>query len=106
MVVGITFLLVAISLLPFVLGFPRNVSSKTSLNSIDRMLKSQTSGRKRVRLYNLRRKTSEVQINDYNAALLLFWGANVDCQLVFNVIQQLLFCVKPENGLDLLVKTN
>ena len=46
------------------------------------MLKSQKSGRRRVRLYNLRRTAQETQINDYNAALLLYWGANVDVQFI------------------------
>lgn len=49
------------------------------------MLKSQKTGRRRVRLYNLRRNADETHINDYNAALLLYWGANVDVQFIVSL---------------------
>lgn len=65
-------------------GFPRVSTSKTTLNSIDRMLQSQRKGLRRVRLYNLKRTSQETVINDYNPALLLFWGANVDVQFILS----------------------
>jgi hypothetical protein len=65
-------------------GFPREYSPEFKLNSIEKCVKSRY-GKRVVKLYNLERKFNERYVNDYNEALLLCWGANVDVQFVGEV---------------------
>jgi len=66
-------------------GFPRPVKDSTQLNDVIDCLAVNQSKQPRKRLYNLRRAADELNINDYNPALLLANEANVDIQFIGHV---------------------
>ncbi|MCP4491608.1 MAG: AAA family ATPase [Gammaproteobacteria bacterium] len=61
-------------------GFPRPATDIAKLNSLSDSVKSRKNGKRIIKLYNLPRKTTETNINDYNPAMLLFWQGNIDIQ--------------------------
>ena len=63
-------------------GFPRPTKSTTELNDYIDCLAVIASKQPRKRLYNLKRSEAEVNINDYNAALLMANQSNVDVQFI------------------------
>lgn len=71
-------------------GFLRPVQDHASLNTVEKALKTQySSGAKRVRLYNLARKSTEIYVNDYNPEILLLWRNNMDIQFIGTIEQAL-----------------
>lgn len=63
-------------------GFPRQVTTETTVLKLEESLKSRSSGKRVKKLYDLRRSAREQYINDYNPAILLAWKANMDIQYV------------------------
>jgi ATP-dependent DNA helicase PIF1 len=63
-------------------GFPRAVSPKTTLNSVDDTMTSKLVGRGTKKIYNLKRTEAERYINDYNDKLIVIWGGNMDLQFI------------------------
>lgn len=63
-------------------GFPRPVSRETTLNPIEKVLKSRQRGKNPLKIYNLKRTQYERYINDYNPIILLIWRGNVDIQYI------------------------
>ena len=61
-------------------GFPRPVMAETQLNDVVDCLAVDRSRHPRKRLYHVQRSSDEVNINDYNPALLLDNESNVDVQ--------------------------
>jgi len=63
-------------------GFPRPPKEETEIYDLIDCLAVAKNKQPRKRLYQLRRSTDEVKINDYNPALLLANQANVDIQFI------------------------
>jgi len=66
-------------------GFPRPVKQQTEINDVIECLAVNKSTQQRKRLYHLQRKEDELNINDYNAALLLASQSNVDVQYIGHI---------------------
>ena len=63
-------------------GYPRKVTNRFILNSVEKAARSRASGGAVVKLYSLKRTEAEMFVNDYNPALLLMWQANMDLQYI------------------------
>ena len=63
-------------------GFPRPIKCETELNDYVECLAVNASKQPRKRLYHLKRSEAEVNVNDYNAALLMANQSNVDVQFI------------------------
>lgn len=63
-------------------GFPRSVTTRAKLNDAFSTMRHRQTRKSSKRLYELPRKDYEKNINDYNPALLLVLGANVDVQYI------------------------
>ena len=63
-------------------GFPRTPKEETQIHNLIDCLAVAKNKQPRKRLYQLRRSSDEVKINDYNPALLLANQANVDIQYI------------------------
>jgi ATP-dependent DNA helicase PIF1 len=59
-------------------GFPRMERERAKLHDAFSAMRHRQSGKSNKRLYELPRRANESYINDYNPALLLMLGANVD----------------------------
>jgi hypothetical protein len=62
--------------------YPREVNEKTTLNSVDQCIRAKKNGLGNHKIYNLKRSSDEIFINDYNPILLLAWKGNVDIQYI------------------------
>jgi ATP-dependent DNA helicase PIF1 len=63
-------------------GFPRAVKAHATLNDAFSSMRHRQKGKSSKRLYELKRTEAESRTNDYNPALLLALGANVDVQYI------------------------
>ncbi|KAL1447888.1 hypothetical protein WDU94_006568 [Cyamophila willieti] len=65
-------------------GFPRAVTKSLTLREVSQSIAGRRTLSKN-RLYDLPREKTEVNINDYNAAILLAWNGNMDIQFIGEV---------------------
>lgn len=73
-------------------GYPRKPSSEMVLHTVQSVMRNRKLGRKQgVKLYQTIRNDDETRINDYNPAILLMFGSNMDLQYIGEISQTINF---------------